>query len=85
MGTAVGAAVGVAFAEAHQSNSLAFGLNISLAIAVHNIPEGLAIAIALRARGLSTWACIGWAIFSSLPQPIAAPPAAWSIPNTECR
>lgn len=74
-----GAAVGVAFAESHHSNSLSFGLNISLAIAVHNIPEGLAIAIALRARGISTWACVGWAIFSSLPQPIAAPPAAWAV------
>jgi len=74
-----GIAVGVSFGTAEQSHSLAFGLLMSAAIAVHNIPEGLAIALALRPKGIGPWKCVGWAVFSSLPQPIAAVPAAWAV------
>ena len=48
---------------------------ITVAIAVHNIPEGLAISAVLRPRGVSVWKCAGWSIFSSLPQPLMAVPA----------
>ena len=48
---------------------------LTLAIAVHNVPEGLAISAALRSRGASVLACAGWRVFSSLPQPLMAVPA----------
>jgi len=70
---------GVAVGVAYGSGEAKLGLTVALAIAIHNIPEGLAIALALRPRGVSTWACVGWAIFSSLPQPLAAVPAAWAV------
>ena len=48
---------------------------ITLAIAVHNVPEGLAISLVLVPQGYSVfWAAI-WSIVSSLPQPIMAVPA----------
>ncbi len=46
-----------------------------MALAIHNIPEGLAITAVMRPRGVSLWACAGWSIFSSLPQPLTAVPA----------
>ncbi|MEJ2488027.1 MAG: hypothetical protein P8Y68_20100 [Anaerolineales bacterium] len=42
---------------------------------IHNIPEGLAVALPLNAEGVSGWRCVGWAIFSGVPQVIAAIPA----------
>jgi len=70
---------GVGVGVGYGTGDYAFGGTIALAIAVHNIPEGVAIALALRPRGVSTWACIGWAVFSSIPQPVAAVPAAWAV------
>jgi ZIP family zinc transporter len=67
---AEGVAVGVSFGG---GESLATA--ITIAIAVHNIPEGLAISAVMRPRGASLLACIGWSIFSSLPQPITAVPS----------
>ncbi|HEY0808944.1 MAG TPA: ZIP family metal transporter [Longimicrobiales bacterium] len=67
---AEGAAVGVSFGGGE-----ALATAITIAIAVHNIPEGLAISAVLRPRGASLLACVGWSIFSSLPQPITAVPA----------
>ena len=51
------------------------GILIAIAIAIHNIPEGLAVALPLNAEGVSGWKCVGWAIFSGVPQLIAAVPA----------
>lgn len=70
---------GIAVGVSYGSGENALGLTVALAIAVHNIPEGLAIALALRPRGVSPLACTGWAVFSSLPQPLAAVPAAWAV------
>jgi zinc transporter ZupT len=67
---AEGAAVGVSFGGGED-----LATAITIAIAVHNIPEGLAISAVMRPRGASLLACIGWSIFSSLPQPITAVPA----------
>ena len=50
------------------------GLFITAAIAVHNIPEGLAISLVLVLRGTPVWTAAGWSIFTSLPQPIMALP-----------
>jgi len=67
---AEGVAVGVSF-----GGGATLALAITLAIAVHNVPEGLAISAVLRPRGKTVLACAGWSIFSSLPQPIMAVPA----------
>jgi ZIP family zinc transporter len=45
---------------------------MTMAISIHNIPEGTAISIPLRAMGVSEWRMVWWAVFSSLPQPIGA-------------
>ena len=51
------------------------GLFITLAIAVHNIPEGLAISLVLVPRGVGVGRAAFWSVFSSLPQPLMALPA----------
>ena len=72
-----GVAVGVAYtADAtHMSATGQMGPTMALAIALHNIPEGLAVAIPLRSAGVSLTRCFLAAVFTSLPQPIAAVPA----------
>ena len=65
-----GVGVGVSFGGGE-----ALGLFITIAIAVHNIPEGLAISLVLVPRGTSVWKAAGWSVFSSLPQPLLAVPA----------
>ena len=67
---AEGIGVGAAFADGST-----LGLVITVAIAVHNIPEGLAISLVMVPRGTSVRAAAGWSIFSSLPQPLLAVPA----------
>lgn len=67
---AEGIGVGVSFGE-----SEGFGTLISAAIALHNVPEGLAISLVLVPRGVSVLAAAGWSVFSSLPQPLMAVPA----------
>ena len=52
-----------------------FGLMMTIAIAIHNIPEGLAISAPLVAKGVSWWKAALWSIFTSLPQPLFAVPA----------
>ncbi|MGW8318043.1 MAG: ZIP family metal transporter [Candidatus Promineifilaceae bacterium] len=66
-----GIAIGVAFGSGEQG----LGLIMAVAIAIHNIPEGVAVSLPLRAEGVSGWKCVGWAIFSGVPQLIAAIPA----------
>jgi ZIP family zinc transporter len=71
-----GVAVGVGYSsETVYSNNL--GDYIALAIALHNIPEGFAVAVPMRSAGASIWRCFWAAVFTSLPQPIAAVPAAY--------
>lgn len=65
-----GVGVGVSFGGGE-----ALGLFIATAIAVHNIPEGLAISLVLVPRGTSVGKAAGWSVFSSLPQPLLAVPA----------
>ena len=68
---AEGVAIGVGFGTEEKT----LGLLIALVITVHNIPEGIAITLPLRAQGVSIWRCAGYSVFSSLPQPIMAVPA----------
>jgi zinc transporter, ZIP family len=67
---AEGVGVGVSYGDGNT-----FGTLISTAIAIHNIPEGLAISLVLIPKGTSVWKAAGWSIFSSLPQPLMAVPA----------
>lgn len=65
-----GVGVGVAFGGGET-----LGLFITAAIAIHNIPEGLAISLVSVPRGMSVWKAMLWSIFSSIPQPLMAVPA----------
>ena len=53
----------------------ALGIFVTIAIAIHNIPEGLAISLVLVPRGASVRSAAWWSIFSSIPQPLVAVPA----------
>ncbi len=65
-----GVGVGVAYGGGKE-----LGAFITAAIAVHNIPEGLAISLVLVPRGVKVRTAAAWSIFSSLPQPLMAVPA----------
>ncbi len=67
---AEGIGIGVAYGDGET-----FGSFISIAIAIHNIPEGLAISLVLIPRGTPVWRAAWWSIFSSIPQPLMAVPA----------
>lgn len=62
-----GSGVGVSFAG---PKGLSQGLMVTIAIAVHNIPEGLAVSLLLSNQGLSAKQSLLWSIFTSLPQVI---------------
>ncbi len=53
----------------------ALGGFVTAAIAVHNIPEGLAISLVLVPRGSAVRSAAAWSVVSSLPQPLTAIPA----------
>ena len=63
-------AVGVSFGGGESLAAL-----ITIAIAIHNIPEGLAITATMRPGGASMASCTWWSVFSSLPQLLMAVPA----------
>lgn len=68
--TAEGVGVGAAFGGGD-----ALGIAITVAIAVHNIPEGVAISLVMVPRGSSVRSAALWSVFTSLPQPLLAVPA----------
>lgn len=57
--------------ESHDQNA---GLNsvVLLSLAVHNIPEGMAICMAYRSKGMSLRRSALYAFLSNLPQPMSA-------------
>ena len=67
---AEGVGVGVAYGGGRE-----LGDFITIAIALHNVPEGLAIALIMVPRGATVLKAALWSIFSSLPQPLLAVPA----------
>jgi zinc transporter ZupT len=75
---AEGIGVGAAFGDTN-----AFGVLIALAIAIQNVPEGLAISLVLVPRGTRVRTAAGWSVFSSLPQPLLAVPAFLFVDQVE--
>lgn len=71
---AEGIGVGVSFGSGAE-----FGLLVSILIALHNVPEGLAIGLVLVPRGVSVATAAAWSVFSSLPQPLMSVPAFLSV------
>jgi len=65
---AEGVGVGVSYGDGQR-----LGLLITIAIAAHNVPEGLAISLVLVPRGARVRSAAWWSVFSSLPQPLLAP------------
>jgi len=65
-----GVGVGVSYGGGNK-----LGIFITAAIALHNIPEGLAISLVLIPRGARVRTAALWSVFSSLPQPLMAAPA----------
>jgi zinc transporter, ZIP family len=68
------AAEGIGLASAF-AGSRAFGWTIGLALAVHKLPEGLAVGLALTPRGVSVRVAAGFAALAALPLPLLAAPA----------
>ena len=67
---AEGIGVGVSFGGGQK-----LGLFITAAIAIHNIPEGLAIAMIMVPKGTKPTKAALLSVFTSLPQPLMAVPA----------
>jgi zinc transporter ZupT len=67
---AEGIGLGVSFGGGQK-----LGLFITAAIAVHNIPEGLAVSLVMVPKGTRVGKAALWSIFTSLPQPLMAVPA----------
>ena len=51
------------------------GVLTTLAIGLHNIPEGLAKATVLVGQGMSAWDAMLWSVVTCLPQPLVAVPS----------
>ncbi|MEF8812862.1 MAG: ZIP family metal transporter [Halovenus sp.] len=75
-----GVAVGVSFADLGLEGGIeligftvpVLAIFMTVAISIHNVPEGTAISIPLRTMDVSEWRMVWWAVFSSLPQPVGA-------------
>ena len=67
-----GSGVGVSFCG---HRGWAQGVLVTLAIGLHNIPEGLAVATVLVARGIRPCHALLWTLATAAPQPLVALPS----------
>ncbi|KAG2430207.1 hypothetical protein HXX76_010306 [Chlamydomonas incerta] len=67
-----GSGVGVSFSG---PRGWAQGLLVTIAIGLHNIPEGMAVATIMVARGTPPRTALFWTLLSALPQGIVAVPS----------
>ncbi|KAJ9455444.1 hypothetical protein DIPPA_55090 [Diplonema papillatum] len=67
-----GVGIGVAFGGDRGSR---VGFCIAVCLTIHNVPEGLAVALVLIPRGVGKINTALWCIFTSFPQPVMAVPA----------
>ncbi|GLI61633.1 hypothetical protein VaNZ11_004053 [Volvox africanus] len=67
-----GSGVGVSFSG---PRGWAQGLLVTIAIGLHNIPEGMAVATIMVARGTPPRTALYWTLLSALPQGIVAVPS----------
>ncbi len=63
------------FSLARNMIRLPQGILVTLAIGLHNVPEGLATATVLVARGIPASHAFWWTLATSLPQPLLALPS----------
>ncbi|CEM25298.1 unnamed protein product [Vitrella brassicaformis CCMP3155] len=49
-----------------------FGLGVAVAIAIHNIPEGIAVSVPIFYATGSKWQAFGWSLLSGIAEPIGA-------------
>jgi ZIP family zinc transporter len=77
-----GVGVGVSFGGGQD-----LGIFISLAIAVHNVPEGLAISLVLIPRGAGVGKAAFWSIFRACRSPSwrCRPSSSWLSSSPCCR
>jgi ZIP family zinc transporter len=69
-----GLAVGVAFGAAAagiESASLSAAIALAIGIGLQNFPEGAAVAMPLRASGMSRWRCFWYGQLSAVVEPVA--------------
>ena len=69
---AEGLGIGASFCGADGTR---LGALISATLAVHNVPEGLAVALVLIPRGVSPLRTVLACVATSLPQPLVAVPS----------
>ena len=62
-----GLAIGVGFGASH-----AIGLSLLLTIMIHDVPEGIAMALPLREGGVSRWKAVGITVLSGIPTGLGA-------------
>jgi len=71
-GLAVGAAYSGSALAVDGSGDVSAGASVALAIGLQNMPEGLIVAMALRALGRPAWQAWGVAALSGLAEPLGA-------------
>jgi zinc transporter, ZIP family len=77
---AEGIGVGVSYGGGEK-----LGVFITTAIAVHNIPEGLAISLVLVPRGVGVWSAAGWSVFQVCPNRLLpCPHSSSSLCSSRC-
>ena len=60
------------------------GTLVTLAIGLHNVPEGLAVATVMAAKGTSPRRALLWTALTALPQALVAPPAYVFVDTFRC-